>query len=316
VAIPLVHYQSPSEDSGRWLGFRFRAGDIVISTRRKAGTTWTQMICALLIFQTPDLPDTLRNLSPWLDNLELPPEHVYAQLGQQRHRRFIKTHTPLDGIPLDSRVTYIVTARHPLDAFMSLCHHNEIIGPPPDNGPPPVRHLAGHPGPPVPPPPPRPPAPPMSREMLHDAVLRWIAGDDASGRHPDSLPGVMWHLSDAWSRRGEPNVLLVHYDDLLADLGGRMRWLAGRLGIAVPEQAWPALVQAATFERMRGRADGLVPTPPGLLTDATSFFPRGTSGAGREILSDEEMAGYYARAARLAPPDLLEWLHSPSGRTG
>jgi aryl sulfotransferase len=335
VAIPPVHYRSPSEDSGLWLGFRFRPGDIVISTRRKTGTTWMQMICAVLIFQTPELPDTLRQLSPWLDNLELPPELVYAQLGEQRHRRFIKTHTPLDGIPLHPHVTYIVTARHPLDAFVSLSHHNEIIGPPPDTGPPPVRHPAGQPrppgqpGPPGPPPsgprppapprppsPPRSPAPPQSPEQLHDALLRWIADDDDPRRHPDSLPGVMWHLSDAWARRGEPNVLLVHYDDLLADLEGQMRWLAGRLGIAVPEQAWPALIQAATFERMRDRADGLVPTPRGLLEDAASFFPRGTSGAGREILSDEEMAGYYARAAQLAPPDMLEWLHSPSGRTG
>src|ERR1035438_3528616 len=132
------HYQSPGEDSGRWLGFRFRPGDIVISTRRKSGTTWMQMICALLIFQTPELPEPLGDLSPWLDNVAMPHDFVYAQLGEQRHRRFIKTHTPLDGIPLDPRVTYIVTARHPLDTFVSLCRHNEIIGPPPDSmGPPP-----------------------------------------------------------------------------------------------------------------------------------------------------------------------------------
>ena len=107
-------------------------------------------------------------------------------------------------------------------------------------------------------------------------------------------------------------MVLVHYDDLIADLDGQMRGLAGRLGIAVAEQAWPALIRAATFERMRDRADRLIPTPPGLVADSAAFFPRGTSGAGREILSDEEMAGYYARAARLAPPGMLKWLHSPS----
>jgi len=320
------HYQSPGEDSGRWLGFRFRPGDIVISTRRKSGTTWVQMICALLIFQTPELPEPLGDLSPWLDNMAMPHDFVYAQLGEQRHRRFIKTHTPLDGIPLEPRVTYIVAARHPLDTFVSLCRHNEIIGPPPDSiGPPPERRPTGQPGPPMPPKPPwplkplRPPAPPKppaSREALHDALLRWIADDDDPRRHPDSLPGVMWHLSDAWARRGEPNVLLVRYDDLLADLEGQMRWLAGRLGIAVPEQAWPALTQAATFERMRDRADDLVPVPPGISVDTALFFRRGTSGAGREILSDEEMAAYYARAAQLAPPDMLEWLHSASRLTG
>ena len=47
-------YQSPDEDSARWLGFPFRDGDIVISTRSKTGTTWVQMICALLIFGVPN----------------------------------------------------------------------------------------------------------------------------------------------------------------------------------------------------------------------------------------------------------------------
>jgi aryl sulfotransferase len=335
----LIHYQSPNEDSGRWLGFRFRPGDIVISTRRKTGTTWMQMICALLIFQTPELPDSLWHLSPWLDNLGIPLGFLYDQLAEQPHRRFIKTHAPLDGIPLDPRVTYIVTARNPLDTFVSLCRHNEIIGHPPEGSgpPPPVEHLPGQPRPPMPGRPPMPddrhkppvfpappmppmpaaaPAPPMSPEMLHDALLGWIADADDLRRNLDSLPGVLWHLSDAWAKRGNPNVLLVHYDNLLADLEGQMRWLAERLGIAVPESAWPALIQAATLKRMRDSAERLIPTPPGVVKDPASFFRRGTSGAGREILSDEEMAGYYARAAQLAPLDMLEWLHSPSSLAG
>src|ERR1700689_3665054 len=131
-------YQSAEEDSGRWLDFPFRAGDIVISTRSKTGTTWVQTICALLVFRTPELPAPLGRLSPWLDHLITPRDEVYARLAAQQHRRFIKTHTPLDGIPLDPRVTYIVTARHPLDTAVSLCRHNEIIGhPPKGSGPPP-----------------------------------------------------------------------------------------------------------------------------------------------------------------------------------
>jgi hypothetical protein len=118
----------------------------------------------------------------------------------------------------------------------------------------------------------------------------------------------MWHLSDAWARRHEPNVMLVHYDDLSADLDGQMRRVAAQLGMVVPEQDWPALVRAATFEAMRGRADKLIPTA-GVMKSNAAFFRRGTSGAGREILSDEEMAGYRARAAQLAPPDMLAWLH-------
>jgi hypothetical protein len=49
--------------------------------------------------------------------------------------------------------------------------------------------------------------------------------------------------------------------------------------------------------------------PPGVLKSSAAFFRRGTSGAGREELSAGELAGYHERAAQLAPPDLLSWLH-------
>ncbi len=286
-------YQSSDEDSARWLDFPLRDGDIVISTRAKTGTTWVQMICALLIFQTSELPAPLGRLSPWLDHLVAPCEDVYARLAAQEHRRFIKTHTPLDGIPLDSRATYIVTARHPLDMAVSLYHHSRNI----DRVR--FRALVGRPEPAEPPPPPEP---------LREWLLAWIADDDDPRESLDSLPGVIWHLSDAWSRRDEPNVLLVHYDDLSTDLEGQMRRIAERLGVAVDEQTWPTLVRAATFESMKGSAETLAPSPEILKSNA-AFFRRGTSGAGREILTDEEFAAYNARVAELAPPDMLTWLH-------
>jgi aryl sulfotransferase len=291
-AVPF-RYQSKDEDSARWTGFPFRDGDIVISTRSKTGTTWVQMICALLIFGTPELPAPLAELSPWLDHLIEPPDAVYARLAAQPHRRLIKTHTPLDGIPVDPRARYIVTARHPLDMFVSLYHQADNI----DQAR--LRELTGQ---------PEPSGPPRPRTPLHDRLLRWIAADDDPRAYPDSLPGLMWHLSDAWARRGEPNVLLVHYDDLSADLEAQMRGIAAWLGIAVPEPAWPALAAAASFDGMRDRADWLVPTA-GLFRSNAAFFRRGRSGAGRETLSDSELERYYARAAQLAPADLLAWLH-------
>jgi aryl sulfotransferase len=80
-----VRYQSSDEDSARWNGFPFRDGDIVISTRSKSGTTWLQMICALLIFQSTDLPEPLAALSPWVDWLIMPREEMLARLQSQPH---------------------------------------------------------------------------------------------------------------------------------------------------------------------------------------------------------------------------------------
>jgi hypothetical protein len=264
VAPAPIRYRSCEEDSARWLGFRFRPGDIVISTRRRTGTTWLQMICALLIFQRPELPAPLGQLSPWLDQVVAPSEALYSQLAAQPHRRFIKTHTPLDGLPYYPYVTYLVSARHPLDMFVSWRRSLESID-----------GAAGS----------------------QDDLARWLSGDDS---FVETLPGAMAHLTDAWARRFWPNVLLVHYDDLVVGLESRMRYLAWRLCIGVPEAAWPALVEAAGLSQMRDR---------GPFLDSAALFRRGSPG-GRELFTGEEVARYQARVAGLAPPDLLEWLHA------
>ncbi len=289
-----MRYRSDEEDSGRWLDFPFRAGDIVISTRSKSGTTWMQMICALLVFQRPDLPDRLPRLSPWLDWLVLPKDELFARLAAQPHRRFIKTHTPLDGVPVLDQVTYLVVARHPLDMAVSLYHQGANI----DRAR--VRQLTGR---------PEPAGPEPERPPLREWLPRWIGRDADPREEMDSLNGVLWHLADAWARRDAPNVLMVHYADLLADLPGQMRRVAARLDIAVPDEAWPRLVEAATFERMRGNAGALVPDASGVLRNTAAFFRQGRSGSGREVLGDEEYARYLRRCADRAPADLLAWLH-------
>ena len=77
-----VRYVSADEDSARWIGFPFREGDIVISTRSKTGTTWVQMICALLIFQVPELPAPLGRYSPWLDRVIYPQRRQCVPFGR------------------------------------------------------------------------------------------------------------------------------------------------------------------------------------------------------------------------------------------
>jgi hypothetical protein len=125
------------------------------------------------------------------------------------------------------------------------------------------------------------------------------------------MPGVMRHLSDAWARRWEPNLVLVHYHDLSTDLGGNMRDLAARLGIAIHESAWPSLVRAATFEQMRSRAEQLAPDTRGILKARSRFFRRGVSGRGRCHLSEHEVSDYVMRANTMASAELLRWLHRP-----
>jgi hypothetical protein len=286
-----VHYVSPDEDSGRWGRFRFREGDIVISTRSKSGTTWAQTICALLLHGAR-LPAPLSVLSPWLDHTIRPLEQVVADLEAQPHRRIVKTHTPLDGVPADSRATYLVVGRHPLDLAVSLYHQSDNI----DRAR--LAELTGVPA-----------RSRRERPSLHDWLVSWTRAETSPREQMDSLVGVLHHVTDAWERRRHQDVVLVHYADLLADLEGEMRRIAARLRVEVPDAAWPDLVRAATFEAMRSRSDDLVPDAMGVLKDRSRFFRSGTSGTGRAVLSAGELRDYEARVAGLAPPEVVAWLH-------
>jgi hypothetical protein len=288
-----ARYRSHDDDSARWDGFEFRDGDIVVSTRSKHGTTWMQMICALLVFQTPDLPAPLTELSPWIDWLVLPRDEMFEQLRRQRHRRFVKTHTPLDGVPLDRRATYIVVARHPLDAAVSMDFHGKNL----DRER--IAALTGNAA----------PASVADRPPLVDWLRGWIAADPAPQDALDSLPGVCHHLSDAWARRDDPNVVLVHYADLSNHLDSEMRRVSGRLGIEVDEARWPLLVAAASFGEMRARADLLAPDAAGVLKDRARFFRAGRSGGAAEVLAPADLARYEERARARVAPDLWSWLH-------
>jgi len=286
-----TRYTSTDEDSARWERFDFRDGDIVISSRSKSGTTWVQMICALLVFRTPELPAPLPVLSPWLDHLVEPIEEVAARLEAQEHRRFVKTHTPLDGVPLDERATYVVVARDPLDAAVSLYHQAENI----DRER--LHELTGAPA-----------GSSDARAPLHSWLADWVVAESDPAERMDSLSGFLHHLSDAWRRRREPNVVLVHYADLARDLPGEMRRIASRLGIDVPPATWPLIVEAATFRSMRARAASLTPDTLGIFKDRSAFFRRGRSGAGREVLSADELRGYEQRVTAALGAELSAWL--------
>jgi aryl sulfotransferase len=296
-------YSSDIDDSARWDDFEFRHGDIVITASSKAGTTWTQMICALLVFQTPDLPAPLTTLSPWLDMRIHPSADVLKRLASQEHRRIVKTHTPIDGIPIHPLATYIAVCRHPLDAAVSKIHQQDNLhydrifdlveqaeGVTWDDD---DEDDAGDDG-----------------ATLRDRLMSWI--DEKSPPHDRvGLAGFVWQMRVAWERAGDSNVVLLHYADLTRDLEREMRRLAQRLQISVPEATWPRLVEAARFDAMKQRAAQLVPDErAGIMKSVDDFFRAGTSGQWRSVLSDEDLRRYQERIAELASPELLAYLHA------
>ncbi|SCL58153.1 Sulfotransferase domain-containing protein [Micromonospora chersina] len=187
----------------------------------------------------------------------------------------------------------VVVGRDPRDVAVSMSHHRANL-----DGSVLARLLAvagpTHEGP-------RPPRPSDPRLR----VLEWIDQD---------LRETVRHLADAWSRRDDSQVVLLHYADLSRDLAGQMRLVAARLGVDVPESRWPELVRAATFGDMRQRAGQLAPDEGlGLFSDNGRFFRSGSSGQWRQLLTEADEAHYQRRLAALAPADLRQWLHHGGG---
>jgi aryl sulfotransferase len=285
-------YVSDEEDSDRWQRFPFRDGDVVVSTRSKSGTTWVQQICLLLLHGTPELPAPLGDLSPWVDWLTIPEDELFARLDAQPGRRVVKTHTPLDGVVIDRRATYVVVVRDPLDMAVSLYHQGDNL----DRER--IAELTG-----------RAYAGPVARPALDEWLRGWTLRETDPMVSMDSLQGVVHHAADATDRRDDDQVLVLRYEDLVADLAGWMEWLAVKLQAEVDQGVWPALVDAASFGSMRADAAARAPDRRGVLKDPAAFFRRGRPGEGRDVLSRSDVTAYEERVRRLVA---AEWPAEPA----
>ena len=298
-------FQSPVCDSHRWDRFEPRDGDIVIGTFAKVGTTWTQRIVDLLVHQTPDIRP-FGDLSPWLDaTIFNPLDDDLATLRAQTHRRYIKSHLPFDALPVWDTVKYIHVGRDGRDARLSWQNHEqgfrpEFVARIVANA---MALAAAHGEAPTGPPPARPDDP---REYL----VQWMGELEAALDQPGGASSTFFGFETTyWRERARPNLLLVHYDDLQADLAGEMRRISDFLGIDTPEARMPALVEAARFATMKRDGDALYPRLK-LAFDrgADRFINKGVSGRGRGCLRPEDVARYEAIAARAVTPGLARWL--------
>ncbi len=292
-------------DSARWEDFVARPDDILVCTPYKAGTTWTQMICALLIFQDSQLPLPLAELSPWYEMRPYALGETAASYAAQTHRRFIKTHTPLDGLPYFAGPTYLYCGRDPRDVFLSMQHHkaNQNIGHILERMSARGEELA---------------PPPELPTDLNEAFQLWMTKGSFEWEQ-DGYPfwSVFHHLETFWQFRHLPNVHFLHYADLKADLAGQMRRIAEILGIQVPPARWPALVKAATFEEMKRNADRTAPdTDLEVWRDNSRFFHSGTSEKWRTDLSAASLACYADVTRRREPPAMMRWLERGSRAEG
>jgi aryl sulfotransferase len=292
-------YRNAVMNSERWDRFEPRDGDIIITTSYKAGTTWMQGICAALVFQQPQPPVPQDELSPWLDANFAPIDEVIGLLDGLEHRRYIKTHCPLDGVRYYDNVKYIFVGRDGRDVFASMWNHWNNMAPDSIDG---LNDAPDRQGPELPHPPAEPG--PAFDQWLERGSFEW---------EQDGFPfwSHLHHAQSWWDFRHLPNILFVHFSDLKRDLDGEMRRISAYLDIPVDERLWPTLKRGVSFEAMKANAGKMAPgATQGLWKDANNFFHKGADERWRGLLSDAQSRRYEEIARERLTPDLEAWLRN------
>ena len=285
--------QNHHMDSTLWNDFAFRDDDIFIGTYAKTGTTWTQQIVGQLIFQG-DPGVVIHDISPWWDMRVVPPEAREAVLAQT-HRRVIKTHLPSDALVMSPKAKYLYVARDGRDVIWSLHNHHsnhtdmafEIlngtpgrVGPPLDKADPDIRRY----------------------------FMTWLENDGAPY-------WSFWeNIATWWALRDQPNVKLVHFANLKADLEGQMREIADFLEIDMPEDRWPQAVEHCTFDWMKAHPEQCAPAG-GMFWEGggETFIHKGTNGRWKDVLTPAESLAYERMARERLGEDCARWLKTGEG---
>ena len=302
-------YQNHHMDSTRWDAYSPRDNDIVISTSIKSGTTWMQVIVRELIVHALDNHDASisqripqqrplqdHGSSFWLEaTFSREIGTLYETLEAQKHRRFIKTHLPLDGLPFYPQVKYLVVGRDPRDVFMSLWNHyanytddfyKKINGAP---------DLVGQPFPHCP-------------EDIHAFWQSWISQgwfDWEQEGYP--FWGNMHHAQSWWNYRHLANIQFFHYADLLANPTGEIERIAKFLDIDISGEAISTIVQHTSLSSMRQRRLE-AESHPIFQGGANTFFYKGSNGRWRDVLSEDELAMYEVTKSQVLSLECARWL--------
>jgi aryl sulfotransferase len=283
--------QTAIVDSTRWNGFEFRDDDVVIDTFGKAGTTWMQQIVGQLLLDAPDGVAALGE-SPWLDMRIFPLEQVMAQLDAQQHRRFIKTHLAVDALVFSRRAKYIYVGRDARDIVWSAYNHQagfteEALAA--------FNEMPGRVGPRVTNP----------RCDVRDYYLHFLEFDDFPGFE---FGGLWEHTQGWWNLRGLPNVLLVHFNYLKANMGREIKRIARFLEVEVDAAKWPAILEHCSFDYMRTASMKIDDLDRFFKGGGATFVHKGTNGRWKDVLSAREIARCDEVAARYLTPECARWL--------
>ena len=201
-----------AESMRHGLGYQTQPSDLFITPYGKCGTTWLQQIVHGLRTRGDMDFDDISRVVPWLEMAHRLGLDLYAP--QRGGFQAFKSHLSWTRIPKGGR--YIVSFRDPKDALVSS--YNFLGG---------WHWQAGS---------------VSIAEYAREAYLVYQG---------DRWDGSYWgHLVSWWEQRHNPNVLLLCYEGMKADLPATVETVAHFLGIELDQPLWELVVNQASLDFM------------------------------------------------------------------
>ena len=120
-----------------------------------------------------------------------------------------------------------------------------------------------------------------------------------------------------WELRNEPNVLLLHYQQLKNDLPGQVARLAEFFSIDPTSLRMDAIVEHSSFDYMSARAEKMAPFGGSHMSSAKAFFHKGLKRDHRNELTSAQVKHFDRVALEKLGQECAHWLETgqtPSAR--
>lgn len=232
--------------------------DVVVCTYPKCGTNWTMQIAYQIAMRGQGEFAHIHDVIPWPDfakqELLVPLADDTARQAAPTGLRVIKTHLEWERVPYTKEARYICIIRDPKDAFVSQYHfiRDVMFGP------------------------------------LMPSVSIWL------GMFFSDAAPFVWeeHLHGYWKDRHLPNLLILTFEEMNADLPNAVRNIAAFMGVELTEEEFNLVCEKSSFAYMKGVNEEFVPPVISPWSSPNrQMIRRGVSGESSELLTPAQQQG-------------------------